>query len=282
MARPKKAPEIPRDPTTSPLWVLTFSDMMSQLLLFFIVLFSVSEVKQDKVYDMFVAFRTAFKMDVPQSGYTLKSFEDSMAALSEYAFNVPDQQGELGRSDIAVPERFGKYMKVEKKDESLTMSIAAEAFFEKGSAVMGEEPRKLMAEVAAKLAGYWTRIKVLGVTSPAPLPPGSPYPDHFALGYARAKAVAEELAGNWRAHERPMEEARLEIASRGCYDQPDDPLKEHLYDRVDIIVTAEPVMSREKLKGLRKEERLNRDEGKPTDAKAAPKGAAAGEKQGKE
>lgn len=280
MAKLKKPLEMLRDPTSCPLWVLTFSDMMSQLLLFFIVLFSVSEVKQEKVYDMFVAFRTAFKMDIPQSGYTLKSFEESMAALSEYAFNVPDQQGELGRSDIAVPERFGKYMKVEKKDESLTMSIAAETFFEKGSAVMGKDQRDVLQFAAEKLAGYWTRIKVLGVTSPAPLPPGSPHQDHFALGYARAKAVAEELAGNWRAGGRPMEEARLEISSRGCYDQPDNPLEERLYDRVEIIVTAEPVMSREKLKGLETAGTLKRDKDTSHAAKAASKDgkAEAGEK----
>jgi chemotaxis protein MotB len=249
VAKKKIKEEVASEPA-SPIWVLSMADMFSQLMCFFILLFSVSDTKEKKLYDVMQSFRTYFKVDAPMAGYTVKSMEDTMQALSDKAFNPPDQQGFMGHSDVAVEERFGKFVSVESKEESLRLTIAAETLFEQGSADLAADASDKLALVAEKLTGYWTRLKVLGHTSPLPLPPTTTFPDHFALGYARAKTVADCLVGHWQKMGHPEEAARVEVASRGRNDPPKDWTDEAKYDRVEIIVTAEPVLRRNTLKRL--------------------------------
>ena len=244
MARKKKGPPQEEAEAGAPAWALTFGDLMTQLLTFFILLFSISDVKTQKIYEVFKSFRTYFHVDVPETGYTIRSLDDSFQALSEMAFDVPDQHGQEGHADVVVSEKFGKYVSVEAKDESIKLSIAAETLFEKGSATLAPQAKEKLAVVAEKLSGYWTRIKILGHTSPLPLPPGSPFTDHFALGTARSKAVADTIVGVWRDMGRPQEEVRLEVASRGRNDPPKEYTNIAQYDRVEIIFTAEPVRHR--------------------------------------
>ena len=250
MARKKKKQQEGGGEAGAPAWALTFGDLMTQLLTFFILLFSISDVKQEKLFDVFESFRTYFKIEVPQKGYTIRSLEDTLQALSDMAFDIPDEHGKEGRSTVAVEEKFGKFVSVAVKDESVKLTIAAETLFKEGSAVLQPDAREKTDMVAEKLKGYWTRIKVLGHTSPLPLPPGSPFQDHWALGYARAKAVADLLIGHWRSMDHPEEAARLEVASRGRNDPPTDYTDAAKFDRVEIIMTAEPVLRRTTLKRL--------------------------------
>ncbi len=234
----------------APAWALTFGDLMTQLLTFFILLFSISDVKQQKIYEVFRSFRTYFKIDVPAMGYTIRSLEPTLEALSRKARNLPDQRGVRGQSHVVVDEQIGKFATVEAKDESVKLTIAAETLFEGGSARLSAGAEQNLAVVADKLSGYWTRIKILGHTSPLPLPPGSPFPHHFALGSARAQAVADFLVGRWEARELSGEARRIEVASRGRNDPPKDWTDQAKYDRVEIIVTAEPVLRRNTLKRM--------------------------------
>ncbi len=282
MAAQRKVREEPRE-EGAPAWALTFGDLMTQLLTFFILLFSVSEVKQQKIYEVFQSFRTYFKIDVPVTGYTIRSLEQAFQALTEKAFDVPDEQGKSGRSEIAVDQRLAKYLAVEVKDESVNLTIAGETLFEEGKATLLPGAKQKLEYLAEKLVGYWTRIKILGHTSPLPLPPGSPFRDHFSLGYARAKAVSDVLVGHWREMGHPEEALRLEIASRGRNDPPRDTTDIARYDRVEIIVTAEPVLRRDTLRRmgkvqLQREKARRRSEraGSSTRAPAGPPAESTG------
>ena len=48
----------------APEWMVTFGDLMSLLLTFFVLLFSISEIKSEKIFDVVVAFRSQFEIDV--------------------------------------------------------------------------------------------------------------------------------------------------------------------------------------------------------------------------
>ena len=223
---------------------------MTQLLTFFILLFSVSEIKENKLHDIFRSFRTYFRIDVPAQGYTLRSMEDRFRALSKKALQVPDQRGREGNSAVPIPQTFGKFVSVEVKDESITLSVAAESLFEPGSAALAPSAAEHLEAVAREIQGYWTRLLIIGHASPLPLPPGSPFPDHLTLGWARAKAVSDALAGYWRRAGHPNEALRLAVESRGSNDPPKEWADESRYDRVEIVFTAEPVRRRTTLKRL--------------------------------
>ena len=54
--------------TGAPEWMVTFGDLMSLLLVFFVLLFSVSEVKDEKIYDVIKAIKTHWDIETPNAG----------------------------------------------------------------------------------------------------------------------------------------------------------------------------------------------------------------------
>ena len=94
----------------APAWMVTFGDLMSLLLTFFILLFSVSEVKQKKIYEVFKSFRVHFDMEVPSMGYHIEPLSDVMGLLAEMALEMPDQkEGKEGKTKVEVENPLGEH-----------------------------------------------------------------------------------------------------------------------------------------------------------------------------
>ncbi len=239
MKKKKKAPE------GAPEWMVTFGDLMSLLLTFFVLLFSVSEVKQKKIYEMIRSIRIHWQVDAPTAGFHIQQFSDIVNLLAEASVSLPDQAvGAEGKTSETVENPFGKYAHVSKVNEDLRVSIEGKVLFEQGSTELQEEGRALLEKIRARVQGYPNRIRIVGHTSPEPMPASSPY-DHFDLGFQRAKAVRAVLVagGPENGGVRPE---RVELASGGRYTLIPglnlfDPADRARLRRVEIIVTPERV-----------------------------------------
>ena len=73
MSGPKKKKKAPEG---APEWMVTFGDLMSLLLTFFVLLFSVSEIKQKKIYEMIRSIRIHWQVDAPTAGFHMEQFSD--------------------------------------------------------------------------------------------------------------------------------------------------------------------------------------------------------------
>ena len=80
----KKAPE------GAPEWMVTFGDLMSLLLTFFVLLFSISEIKSEKIFDVVVAFRTEFEMK--KKVYGFREHFDAHGQLTVALFTTPEAE----------------------------------------------------------------------------------------------------------------------------------------------------------------------------------------------
>lgn len=191
MARKKAAP-----PAGAPEWVVTYSDTMGLLLCFFIVLVSMSEIKQDQRFmQVMESLRKAFGGyegsigAVPDDQPALNSV---VARLMEIELNEPER--EKGDSDeIGI---HGKDFRVTNVRDGLEVVVGGQIAFDRFSATLKPEARELVIETANLIRGYTTRIFVRGHATNEPLPPDSAYADNQDLSYARARAVADELVRN--------------------------------------------------------------------------------------
>ena len=199
MARVKKQPPAP---TGAPEWMVTYSDTMTLLLCFFVIIVSFSETKKDQRFQAVMeSLRRAFGgyeggvglvpvPDLPTNTLLAKLLE---LEIPEYT----DKEGDSDDEGI-----HGKRFRVTNVRDGVEVVVGGRITFERFSATLKLEGRDLIARTAVRLRGYNTRILVRGHATREALPPDSIYKDARDLSYARARAVAEELVANGVRGER--------------------------------------------------------------------------------
>ena len=178
----------------APEWMATYSDMMSLLLCFFILLFSVAEEKQEKVFEVIEGFQQYFQNKGKKLGYYPKKITlRQIPGFLKNAIKPPSKTGSRGKSltkrDLI--EKVDQYASIYKEDNHQLVVIPGMVLFERGKAEIRDEAKSTMKIVANLLRKrVRTDIKVVGHTSSLPLGPEAKASDHLTLGFLRAKAVS--------------------------------------------------------------------------------------------
>lgn len=182
-------------PAGIPEWVVTFGDMMSLLLTFFILLFSMSEVRSDeKIKELMGAMQRTFgKHPVAQSplpvGILSSSPKDVPAAPKGKEKKRNRSRTGLDNSKVSVGED-----PLARTVRQGTQTIVGRAvLFPEGSAHLSDDAQVQLQEAAVLLAGKPNKVAVRGHTSRKPLPYGSRYHSDWELAFARSNHAAEYL-----------------------------------------------------------------------------------------
>lgn len=210
MARREKPPE-----PGCPMWLATYGDLVTNLLVFFVLLMSMSEIKQeDRLMEVLGAIREAFgattndevieKMESIAVPANVNWAEMLDIPVSMEGFAETDAKGIDGRSSNVETRRPTQYF-----------AIGAPISFEQLSAELSAEQRAALLELVETIRGYNTLIEVRGHASSYPVE-GSAFSSHFALAFSRAEAVAAVLL------EAGIDPQRVLVASAGT-NQPISP-----------------------------------------------------------
>jgi len=176
-----------------PEWVVTYGDMMSLLLTFFILLAAFSELKKEREYQKVVtAVKEAFGYTggigvMPSRDPTLRSMISSLEAMAGKRMS----NNSISQASVEGPQ--GKEAKVSRVQDGLMFTLGGNLTFEPGSAVLLPGASAPLLDVARLIKGRKNKIEVRGHTAAETLPADSPYADLWDLSYARAKAVKEFL-----------------------------------------------------------------------------------------
>ena len=176
----------------APEWMVTYGDMVTLLLTFFVLLLSMSEVKQDQ---KMIEFMQAIKEAFGYSGGQLK--------LPTEVVNVPKNVNEARMLVLAVqPDNLGYTNDQGPRGKRTQVNVrprgdeykpgGAFQFPELSAGLEGVEREKLDEYAKSQLRGYTTLIEVHGHCSKRPVE-GTDFLDHIDLSYQRARAVALEL-----------------------------------------------------------------------------------------
>ncbi len=218
----------------APEWMVTYGDMMTLLLCFFVIMLSMSEIKQeDRFRQVVESIQQAF-------GYTstievapgdVDPVNSMIRKLKQII--VPDNINKEG--DVDEEGIDGRVQKVTDVRDGIQIVVGGRIAFERFSAVLKPEAEERIARVAEKIRGHNTKLIVRGHATNEPLPIESPHPSPMDLSYKRAIAVAETLSRNG------VRQERITIEANGDR----EPLHAQAYDderraenrRVEIIVT---------------------------------------------
>lgn len=177
-----------------PEWLVTFGDMMSLLLTFFIMLFSMSEIKKDdKFHAMVESLRKTFGYEnadsaaIPGDNPAQNSLVDSLANLARA------KRLNLMQGGAPVDAPVGENPQVLTQEDKGDPDNQTAVFFAEGSTRLTDEAKNTLDQFVKYNVGIPQMLEIRGHTSNRPLPEGGPFEDHFDLAVERAKQVAEYL-----------------------------------------------------------------------------------------
>lgn len=190
---------MPRKPKAvaagAPEWMVTYGDMMTLLLCFFVILVAMSEIKADKKFqDVMQSIKAAFGYEggigaVPSTTPPKISLKQILETIV-----IPKKPKKLGDSDDEGID--GKVFRVTQIREGLQFAVGGRISFPRFSAELLPEGEVLIGKLADRIRGHNTKITVRGHATSEPLPDDSPFPDRLALSTARARAVFKALVGH--------------------------------------------------------------------------------------
>ena len=187
-------PDKPR--AGAPEWLVTFADLMSLLLTFFVLLLSFSNTEIVKFRTMAGSVRNAFGMksdiaisDVPM-GNTLMPFEDPLQGRQKDAKREVKEKVE----EILKESGLDAEGAVEINERGVLLRLQGDLLFESGSVALNAKSLPLLDRLAVYSASITHPIEVDGHTDDVPILTAV-YPSNWELSAARSGSAVRYLAG---------------------------------------------------------------------------------------
>lgn len=189
-------------PPGVPEWVVTYGDMMSLLLTFFIMLVSISEQKQDgKVRAALDSLEQRFGPDVGKFGTPGTSLQES----SPYEFAAStgmSSEGGTKTAGVKSEGLVGPSKTVRRIGHGTLITLGGPCLFEAFDERLTEAMMQDLKTIAELLLNRPNRIVVRGHATREVLPAASKFRDAWDLSYARANAAARYLISQGIAEHR--------------------------------------------------------------------------------
>jgi chemotaxis protein MotB len=225
-------------------WIVTYSDMVTLILCFFVLLFNPDDVDPSQLAAMVSAFANT-GMGASTGGNTLS--QGKSADLGNTIMSLPstDRGRSLGQAlrkaiSIFNPEVKSNKVKLTHDERGLVISLASDAFFNPASARINiEQTRDMLLRAADLLNSAEVRdrkLRIEGHTDSVDVDPSGPWQDNWQLSSERARAALQYLTAFG------VDERRFQIA--GFADtmpvSANDTPEGRAYNRrVDIVILDE-------------------------------------------
>ncbi len=197
-----------------PEWVVTFGDMMSLLLTFFIMLVSLSEIKEVEKYQALVdsiqqqfGYSSSTMSTVPGPSKPRNAERKAHATMGR-ARRLDTHRG---GSDVEAP--VGDHKEVVIVRPGSDTAVGAAIFFDDNSDELSDAYKLVLQQQADLVKGKPQKIEVRGHTSFKPLAPASKHADHWELAYQRCRRTMEYLVD-----ELGIEAQRIRLSVAGPYE----------------------------------------------------------------
>jgi chemotaxis protein MotB len=173
--------------TGAPDWVVTYGDMMSLLLTFFIMLASFSEVKRDAPYQAMVeSILREFGYDSTMMSFAPGTLIPRNSSVAELATDGRARRLNVtqGGDQAKAPVGDNPSVRIVRMGEKT--NFGGVIFFEEASAELTDRAKADLQVVADSIHGKPQKIELRGHTSQRPLPPDAPYRTLWDLAYQRS------------------------------------------------------------------------------------------------
>ena len=181
-------------------WVMTYGDMMSLLLTFFILIVSFSSMQESKFHQASESLRGAF--GVLGDPATIIDFQQPLIPPETYGTEEGELQEEVSELEKAVLEAdASQEVQVEVQPDGVVFRLDAPFLFASGGADLTPAALPVLDKMAEVLAKHPERVRVEGHTDAIPIH-SAKFASNWELSAARAVTVARYFQSRGVAPER--------------------------------------------------------------------------------
>ena len=194
-----------------PPWVITFADMVTLLMVFFILLFAIGTIEQEKWRQLKESLREALGADAIEEMGTRQGLEVIKTQVDEQTVHAVDEVGAMVNREmediISEVEEFvfknklSGEVRVSSDERGAVITISDVVLFPAGSADMTPKGRATLRQVFDVLKQFNYNVKVEGHTDNTPIHTLR-YPSNWELSASRAAEVAHMLIDDGYPPER--------------------------------------------------------------------------------
>ena len=179
----------------APAWVVTFGDLMSLLLCFFVLLLSFSEMDRNKYRIVSGSMKNAFGIQRKKPVFESPKGQKMISREFDQAIVLVKIQDVIDPLLNELEEEFQEFkgaIEIAVEENEVTIRMMGEATFDTGRAELRREFLPLLQKIGAVLNKTKGEIIIAGHTDNVPLI-GGPFRSNLGLSMARAGTVAEYL-----------------------------------------------------------------------------------------
>ncbi len=171
-------------------WMITFTDLVSLMLTFFVLLFSMSNIKVDRWNDVIDALSQSLNPSATMAQSSATSNFNIATLFRKRAINLDYLTSVLDEA-VAKDELLASSQLMRLEDR-LVIALPGDLLFQPGKAVLAENAKNALFNLGGVLRNIGNQIGINGHTDPTP-PSGSNYASNWELSIGRATAVANAL-----------------------------------------------------------------------------------------
>lgn len=219
-------------------WLVTFVDLVSLMLAFFVLRFSMTTLDTPRYEEAARSISLTIGKEITLVEQDAQISQGVLGERQGRGFSLeylePLLQAKLARDPILNGARMHR------QGNELVIALPSDLLFPLGGARMTEEAQTAVRELATAFSNLTNRIGVVGHADPQPMTGGGLYPDNWALSLARADAVGRALVMSGYPY-MPVVEGSGD--SRFAEIDPRLPIEERYgrARRVDIVIQPERV-----------------------------------------
>lgn len=200
--------------TTAPGWMTTYGDMVTLILAFFVILFSISSIDAGKFEMALLSLQRA--LGILPGGRTLSS--EKVVDLGELDRDQQVKMAEIAQLKAIEDLLEGKFKaqglqevtSIDLQERGVLVRFLDSVLFDSGQATLKPEARKILGVIAEVAGGVQNHLRVEGHTDDVPIST-SYFPSNWELSTARATQVIQFLLS------RGISPERLSAAGYGEY-----------------------------------------------------------------
>ena len=174
-------------------WVMTYGDMMSLLLTFFVLIVSFSSMQQTKFEQAVSSLQEAF--GVLESAESVIEMQTPIIPNHE----PQDEEAEFlyevrAVEKLILEQGLDKQVEVQVTNEGVIFRLNSEFAFDSGGATLQKGPRSVLDRMASFFKKFPYRIRIEGHTDTQPIN-STKFPSNWDLSAARSVSVARYFQG---------------------------------------------------------------------------------------
>lgn len=205
----KKAPEEAEEeeehqcPEGAPAWVTTFADLVTLLMVFFILLFAMGTIEENKWKQIKASLRDALGQEtIPEAGIREGLDVIKEQVLDETTVHAVDEVGAMVAKEVeeiaseveefVFKNKLSGQVDVSSDERGAIITISDVVLFPPGQSRMTYTGNEIIKQVFDLLKQFSYQVKIEGHTDNAPIKTER-FPSNWELSASRAAEVAREL-----------------------------------------------------------------------------------------